>query len=183
MNYTTNSKIDETHTRTARLAAIPIDDFGLLISPLLIIIFLVIDILFSVFFLKNAHYCKTTTTLVVKKFFHPKSKPRKTCSSKLGIIGRIKTNKTTRPTVAAAAPHTKPRFYSYVPFDDSVFLKQEHKETTKKEFLFSVLFILKKKGKKFKRKKNFLANYCISLDDYFFDHFNYKYAMTFFECI
>lgn len=105
---------------------------------------------------------KTATTLVVKKFFHPKSKPRKTCSSKsLGFSDASKQNDPIDRSTAAA-PHTKnPRFYSYVPFDDSVFLTRTKKLTKKKEFLFSVLFILKKKGKKFKRKKKILANYCI----------------------
>ena len=121
-----------------------------------------------------------TTTLVVKKFFHPKSNQEKLVHQSLGFSDASKQKND--PTDRRRRPHTKPRFYSYVPFDDSVFLIRTTKKQQKKKFLFSVLFILKKKGKKFKRKK-ILANYCISLDDYFFDHFNYKYAMTFFECI
>jgi hypothetical protein len=71
-----------------------------------------------------------------RNFFIQKANQEKLVHQSLGFSDASK-QKTTRPTVAAAAaPHTKPRFYSYVPFDDSVFLKQEHKETTKKEFLF-----------------------------------------------
>merc|ERR1712080_139897 len=105
-----------------------------------------------------------TTTLVVKKFFHPKSNQEKLVHQSLGFSDASK-QKTTRPTVAA--PHTKPRFYSYVPLDDSVFLIRTTKKQQKKKFLFSVLFILKKREKNLKEKK-ILANYCISLDDYYF---------------
>jgi len=56
-----------------------------------------------------------TTTLVVKKFFHPKSNQEKLVHQSLGFSDASK-QKTTRPTVAAAAaPIQKPRFYSYVP--------------------------------------------------------------------
>jgi len=92
-----------------------------------------------------------TTTLVVKKFFHPKSNQEKLVHQSLGFSDASK-QKTTRPTVAA--PHTKPRFYSYVPFDDSVFLIRTTKKQQKKKFLFSVLFILKKREKNLKEKKS-----------------------------
>merc|ERR1712141_524582 len=121
-------------------------------------------------------HCKTKQT---KNSNNNTTCGQEICSSKLGILGRIKTKND--PT-DRRRPHTKPRFYSYVPFDDSVFLIRTTKKQQKKKFLFSVLFILKKREKNLKEKK-ILANYCISLDDYFFDHFNYKYAMTFFECI
>merc|ERR1711981_907151 len=51
-------------------------------------------------------------------------------------------------------PPYKPRFYSYVPFDDSVFLIRTTKKQQKKKFLFSVLFILKKREKNLKEKKS-----------------------------
>lgn len=151
---------------------------GLLISPLLIImIFLVI--LFSVFILKmHIDFTKkTATTLVVKKFFHPKSKPRKTCSSKsLGFSDASKQNDPIDRSTAAA-PHTKkPRFYSYVPFDDSVFLTRTKKLTKKKNSFFQFCLFLKKREKNLKEKKNPSELLYSSLDDYFFDHFNYKYA-------
>jgi len=87
-----------------------------------------------------------------QEIFSSKKQPRKTCSSKLGILGRIKTKND--PTDRRRRPHTKPRFYSYVPFDDSVFLIRTTKKQQKKKFLFSVLFILKKREKNLKEKKN-----------------------------
>merc|ERR1712183_196524 len=77
----------------------------------------------------------------------------------------------------AAAPHTKnPRFYSYVPFDDSVFLTRTKKLTKKKNSFFQFCLFLKKREKNLKEKKNPSELLYSSLDDYFFDHFNYKYA-------
>merc|ERR1711988_1726812 len=101
----------------------------------LYIIFLVI--LFSVFFL-NAHiqvYEKKQQQqlkhlLVVKKFFHPKSKPRKKLVHQKAWdshrMTRIK--KSTRKNRFRRPPkNTKTPFYSYVPFDDSVFFNKNNK--------------------------------------------------------
>jgi len=88
-----------------------------------------------------------------QEIFSSKKQPRKTCSSKLGILGRIKT-KNDPTDRRRRRPHTKPRFYSYVPFDDSVFLIRTTKKQQKKKFLFSVLFILKKREKNLKEKKS-----------------------------
>jgi len=78
-----------------------------------------------------------------KKKFHPK---QKICSSKLGILYK-------KPSPLPFLQLCIPQFEN-----DFSFL------TTKKKFLFSVLFILNKKGK----TKKILANYCISLDDLIF---------------
>jgi len=161
---------------------------GLLISPLLIImIFLVI--LFSVFILKmHIDFTKkTATTLVVKKFFHPKSKPRKTCSSKsLGFSDASKQNDPIDRSTAAA-PHTKnPRFYSYVPFDDSVFLTRTKKLTKKKNSFFQFCLFLKKREKNLKEKNpsellykalmtTFLITLTINMRWHFLNVFNLIY--------
>jgi len=160
-----NQNKDELHhqfkdwnTPAARLAAIPIDDFGLLISPLLIIIFLVIDILFSVFFLKNAHYCKTktkkpaTTTLVVKKFFHPKKQTKKNLFIK-AWDSRTHQNKK-RPDRPSPPPYKTPFLQLCTLWWFSFFLIRTTKKQQKKKFLFSVLFILKKREKNLKEKKS-----------------------------
>jgi len=65
---------------------------------------------------------------------------------------RIKTKND--PTVAAAAPIQNPVFTAMYPFDDSVFLIRTTKKQQKKKFLFSVLFILKKREKNLKEKKS-----------------------------
>jgi len=55
----------------------------------------------------------TTTTLVVKKFFHPKSNQEKLVHQSLGFSDASK-QKTTRPTVAAA-PIQNPVFTAMYP--------------------------------------------------------------------
>jgi len=55
-----------------------------------------------------------TTTLVVKKFFHPKSNQEKLVHQSLGFSDASK-QKTTRPTVAAAAPIQNPVFTAMYP--------------------------------------------------------------------
>lgn len=148
---------------------------GLLISPLLIImIFLVI--LFSVFILKmHIDFTKKNSNNTCgQEIFSSKKQTKKNLFiKKLGILGRIKTKND--PT-DRRRPHTKPHFYSYVPFDDSVFLTRTKKLTKKKNSFFQFCLFLKKREKNLKEKKNPSELLYSSLDDYFFDHFNYKYA-------
>jgi len=77
--------------------------------------------------------------LVVKKFFHPKSKPRKKLVHQKAWdshrMTRIKKS-TRKNRFRRPQKIQKPRFYSYVPFDDSVFFNKNNKEIpTKKKII------------------------------------------------
>merc|ERR1712223_1178744 len=91
--------------------------------------------------------------LVVKKFFSSKKQTKKkTCSSKSLGFSSDDTHQKNRPEKTdSAAPQKiqKPRFYSYVPFDDSVFFNKNNKEIpTKKDNSFFQFCLFLKKGKK-----------------------------------
>jgi hypothetical protein len=94
-----------------------------------------------------------------RNFFIQKANQEKLVHQSLGFSPRMtrqKNKKSTRKPIPPPPPNTKPRFYSYVPFEDSVFFNKNNKEIpTKKKrnsFFQSCLF-LKKREKNLKEKK------------------------------
>jgi hypothetical protein len=78
-----------------------------------------------------------------RNFFIQKANQEKLVHQSLGFSPRMtrrqKNKKSTRKPIPPPPPNTKPpRFYSYVPFEDSVFFNKNNKEipTKKKEIPF-----------------------------------------------
>jgi len=98
-----------------------------------------------------------------RNFFIQKANQEKLVHQSLGFSPRMtrrqKNKKSTRkPIPPPPPPNTKPpRFYSYVPFEDSVFFNKNNKEIPtkkKRNSFFQFCLFLKKREKNLKEKKN-----------------------------
>ena len=126
-----------------------------------------------------------------RNFFIQKANQEKNLFiKKLGILIGWHASKNRPEKTDSAAPQKiqKPRFYSYVPFDDSVFFNKNNKEipTKKKNSFFQFCLFLKKREKNLKEKNpsellykalmtTFLITLTINMRWHFLNVFNLIY--------